>query len=152
MLNATFALDLHKRMFHRVWQWAGTQRKSNKNIGVSKEHIVGELAQLFGDMKYLDREQDMQAWDEIGARFHHRLVSIHVFVNGNGRHARLMTDILLNSVGQEVFSWGLKTTDQPIEVQGSLGIELHFRSQEDQYISALKKAGSRRLRGAGDSS
>jgi len=130
VLNATFALDLHRRMFHRVWKWAGTQRKSNKNIGVSKENIVAELAQLFGDVKYWI-ENNTYGLDEIGARFHHRLVSIHVFVNGNGRHARMMTDILLNSAGQEAFSWGLKTSDQPLEVQGLL---------REQYISALQKA------------
>jgi len=130
ILNVTFALDLHKRMFSRVWRWAGTQRTSNKNLGVSWEQISTELAQLFGDAKYWI-ENNTDGWDVIGTRFHHRLVSIHAFVNGNGRHARIMTDILLNSGGQEAFSWGMRTLEGGLEVDGAL---------RQEYISALKKA------------
>jgi Fic-DOC domain mobile mystery protein B len=130
VLNATFALNLHKRMLNRVWKWAGTQRTSDKNIGVFKEQISTELVKLFGDAKYWI-ENNTYSWDEIGARFHHRLVSIHVFVNGNGRHARIMTNILLSSNGQEPFSWGMRTLNGALEVEGTL---------RDQYISALKSA------------
>ena len=130
VLNATFALDLHKRMLNRVWEWAGTQRTSDKNIGVFKEQISTELAKLFGDAQYWI-ENNTYSWDEIGARFHHRFVSIHVFVNGNGRHARILTDILLTSNGQEPFSWGMKTSEGALEVEGAL---------RQEYISALKKA------------
>jgi Fic-DOC domain mobile mystery protein B len=130
VLNATFALDLHKRMFNRVWKWAGTPRKSNKNIGVPTEQISTALAQLLGDAKYWI-ENNTYGWDDIGTRFHHRLVSIHIFVNGNGRHARIMTDILLNSGGQEAFSWGMKTFEGALEVEGAL---------RQEYISALKRA------------
>ena len=76
-------------------------------------------------------ENKTYGWDEIGARFHHRLVSTHAFVNGNGRHARMMTDILLSSAGQEAFSWGLKTPNEALDVEGPL---------REQYISALKTA------------
>jgi Fic-DOC domain mobile mystery protein B len=130
VMNATFALGLHKRMLNRVWKWAGTQRTSDKNIGVFKEQIPTELAKLFGDAKYWI-EHNTYSWDEIGARFHHRLVSIHAFVNGNGRHARIMTDILLSSNGREPFSWGMRTQTGALEVQGAL---------RDEYISALRKA------------
>ena len=130
VLNSTFAFDLHRRMLNRVWKWAGRQRTSNKTIGVFKEHISTELAKLFGDVKYwIDNKT--YAWDEIGARFHHRLVSIHIFVNGNGRHARIMTDTLLMTNGQEPFSWGIKKSKGALEVEGTLRRE---------YISALKKA------------
>ncbi len=130
VLNATFALDLHMRMLSRVWRWAGTPRTSNKNIGVPKEHIATELAKLFGDAKYWI-ENRTYGWDEIGTRFHHRLVSIHVFVNGNGRHARILTDILLSSNGREIFSWGMKTSEGVLEVE---------RALRQEYISDLKKA------------
>jgi Fic-DOC domain mobile mystery protein B len=130
VLNATFALDLHKRMLNRVWKWAGTQRTSDKNIGVFHEQISTELAKLFGDAKYWI-ENNTYSWDEIGARFHHRFVSIHVFVNGNGRHARILTDILLKSNEREPFSWGMKTSEGALEVEGAL---------RQEYISALKKA------------
>ena len=130
LLNATFALDLHKRMLNRVWKWAGKPRTSNKNIGVFKEEIATELAKLFGDVKFWIENKTF-AWDEIAARFHHRLVAIHVFVNGNGRHARVMTDALLSSNGQEPFSWGMKRGGGALEAQGPL---------RDEYIAALQKA------------
>jgi Fic-DOC domain mobile mystery protein B len=130
ILTATFTLDVHKRMLNRVWRWAGKQRTSNKNLGVFKENISTELANLLADAKYWI-ENKTYGWDEIGARFHHRLVSIHVFVNGNGRHARIMTNILLSSNGQEPFSWGMKTHTGALEVEGVL---------RDGYISALKRA------------
>jgi fido (protein-threonine AMPylation protein) len=97
---------------------------------VFKENIATELANLLADVKYWIENKTF-GWDEIGARFHHRLVSIHLFVNGNGRHARIMTNILLSSNGQEPFSWGMKTHTGALEVEGAL---------RDEYISALKKA------------
>ena len=130
VLNATFAFDLHRRMFGPVWKWAGTQRTSNKSIGVFKEQISEELAMLFGNVKYWVANKTF-TWDEIGVRFHHGLVSIHIFANGNGRHARIMTDALLVSNGQEPFSWGMKRSEEALEVAGALRRE---------YISALKRA------------
>ncbi|MCX6543854.1 MAG: mobile mystery protein B [Acidobacteria bacterium] len=130
ILTATFTLNVHKRMLNRVWKWAGKPRRSNKNIGVFKENISTELANLLADTKYWI-EHGTYGWDEIGARFHHRLVSIHVFVNGNGRHARIMTNILLSSNRQEPCSWGMRTHTGALEVGGAL---------RDEYISALKRA------------
>ncbi len=130
ILNPSFAYKLHKKMFGRVWKWAGQQRRSNKNIGVMKEQIPTQLAQLFGDTNYWI-EHNTFPWDEIGARFHHRLVWIHVFPNGNGRHARLMTDILLESFGQVPFSWGQKNSAAPLDGEGAL---------RAKYVNALKSA------------
>jgi len=66
--------------------------------------------------------------DEIAARFHHRLTAIHPFPNGNGRHARLMTDIILvHLLGQPRFSWG----------SGNLVTAGDCRKQ---YIEALRAA------------
>ena len=96
----------------------------------NEENISTELANLLADAKYWI-ENKTYGCDEIGARFHHRLVSIHVFVNGNGRHARIMTNILMTSNGQEPFSWGMKTHSEELEVQGAL---------RDEYISALQSA------------
>jgi Fic-DOC domain mobile mystery protein B len=117
-------------MLNRVWKWAGKQRTSNKNLGAFKEDIPTELAKLLADTQYWI-EHKTYGWGEIGARFHHRLVSIHVFVNGNGRHARIMTNILMRSNGQESFSWGMRTLTGALEVESAL---------RDEYISALKKA------------
>jgi len=130
ILTATFTLNVHRRMLNRVWKWAGKLRRSNKNIGVLKENISTELASLLADTRYWI-ENDTYGWDEIGARFHHRLVSIHVFVNGNGRHARIMTNILLSSNRQAPFSWGMRTHTGALEVGGAL---------RDEYMAALKRA------------
>jgi Fic-DOC domain mobile mystery protein B len=93
-------------MFSEVWAWAGTKRKSNKNIGVDKFQISAELRILLDDCRYWIDNGTYNP-DEIAIRFNHRLVKIHVFPNGNGRHSRLMADILISSVYNEpVFSWG----------------------------------------------
>ena len=106
ILNESFMKRLHKRMFGDVWKWAGTFRQSDKNIGVSWYIISSDLKNLCDDVHYW-MENKIYSEDEIAARFHHRLVSIHLFSNGNGRHARLIADILLeNILHKPRFSWG----------------------------------------------
>lgn len=83
----------------------GAYRKSQKNIGVAYYRIPTELRTLLDDCRYW-LEHDTYPPDEIAARFHHRLVSIHCYPNGNGRHARLATDLLLTSLERDRFSWG----------------------------------------------
>jgi Fic-DOC domain mobile mystery protein B len=97
--------NLHKRMFGNVWRWAAQYRSTQKNIGVGPIQIASSLRQLLGDCRY-QMEHHSYSPDEIAARFHHRLVQIHAYPNGNGRHARLATDVLLTSMGQPRFSWG----------------------------------------------
>jgi Fic-DOC domain mobile mystery protein B len=106
VLSEKYVRSLHKKMFGTVWRWAGEFRRSQKNIGIEWTHISAALYQLFDEVNgWL--EYEAYPPDEIAARFHHRLVAIHAFPNGNGRHARLMTDILLvHLLGQERFSWG----------------------------------------------
>ena len=105
MLSEKFLNDLQKRMFGRVWRWAGSYRHSNKNIGVDAYRIPTELRQLIDDCRYwIDHETYPP--DGIAARFHLKLVWIHPYPNGNGRHARLATDLLLVSMNRPRFSWG----------------------------------------------
>ena len=92
-------------MFGNVWRWAGEYRTTDKNIGVDAYRIPVVLRQLIDDCRYWI-ENSTYPPDEIAARFHHRLVAIHCFPNGNGRHARLATDLLLMSIEREPFSWG----------------------------------------------
>lgn len=96
---------LHKRMFDEVWRWSGQFRRSEKNIGVPWLEIPVALLNLCEDVKTQIFHQSYSS-DECAARFHHRLVQIHPFPNGNGRHARLATDILVASLGVSRFSWG----------------------------------------------
>lgn len=105
MLNDGFVRELHKRVFGDVWNWAGTYWQTERNIGVDAFRIPNELGNLFGDVRYWVEHKTF-APDEIAIRLHHRLVAIHPFANGNGRHARLMADLLIELFGDTPFSWG----------------------------------------------
>jgi len=127
ILNQAFVKKLHKKMFEKVWSWAGSFRQTNKNIGVDKYVIGQELLLFLDDVKYWIENQTYKP-DEIGTRFHHRLVLIHPFANGNGRHARLMADTLMTNILEaSSFSWGSAN----LNTQGDV---------RRQYISALKSA------------
>lgn len=114
VLSEDFVVDLHRRMFGATWQWAGQFRRTDKNIGCDWLQISIKLRDLLADAKYW-LTHGIYAIDEIAARFHHRLVAIHCFPNGNGRHARMMADALLREQGIRPFAWGYgdlaKTTD-----------------------------------------
>ncbi|MBT3683140.1 MAG: mobile mystery protein B [Candidatus Marinimicrobia bacterium] len=106
ILEEKFIMEVHKRMFGEVWSWAGEFRKSNKNIGVDKFQISIELKKLLDDCNFWIDNKTFEP-EEISIRFKHRLVSIHLFPNGNGRHSRLCADILIShGFGQPVFTWG----------------------------------------------
>ena len=106
ILNESFMKLLHNKMFCNIWKWAGKFRQSEKNIGVPWYKISIELKTLCEDVEYWIENKTFSD-DEIAARFHHRLVSIHLFPNGNGRHARLVADILLeNILNKPSFTWG----------------------------------------------
>jgi Fic-DOC domain mobile mystery protein B len=126
VLGEAFLTNLHKRMFGQVWKWAGKFRISERNIGVPAYSIGIELNQLLGDVKYWIDHKTYEP-DEIAYRFHHKLVFIHPFPNGNGRHARLATDLLLKSMGCERFSWG----------SGNI---VDANITRAQYVSALRAA------------
>jgi Fic-DOC domain mobile mystery protein B len=108
--NSVFTEDfvrlVHKRMYADVWAWAGEFRKTNKNIGIDKWQITTQLRYLLDDVRYW-YENNTYPPDEIALRFKHRLVSIHCFANGNGRHSRLMADIIIEKIYKlPVFTWG----------------------------------------------
>jgi Fic-DOC domain mobile mystery protein B len=130
-IDIGFLKRLHKKMFDRTWKWAGQFRKTQKNIGVEAYRIETELYQLCDDVNFQVEHQSFEI-DEIAARFHHRLVFIHPFINGNGRHARLSADILLHLQGRDVFSWGANTFKG-----NDLGAVNDMRKR---YIDALKEA------------
>jgi Fic-DOC domain mobile mystery protein B len=125
ILDISFLLELHKRMFSDTWEWAGQFRKSNKNIGCDKVYISQELKNLLEDIKCQIQCQTY-SYQEIAARFHHRLVRIHPFPNGNGRHARMATDALLKVLHQKPFFWNTN-----YQVQNKIRMD---------YIAALKAA------------
>lgn len=127
ILDEDFILLLHKRMFNKVWQWAGSFRRTDKNIGVSWTKVRMELRNLLDDTKTWIEFKSYSP-DEIAYRFHHRLVLIHLFPNGNGRHSRLMTDIILIEIfKQDPFTWGSDDLSSANDVR-------------KRYITALKAA------------
>jgi Fic-DOC domain mobile mystery protein B len=100
-----YVRELHLRMFDQTWKWAGTYRTTEKNIGIPHYQIREALAILLGDVRHCVEHQTFEP-DELAIRFHHRLVWIHPFANGNGRHARLMADVIVRKQGRPVFTWG----------------------------------------------
>lgn len=105
LLDEGFVRDLHRQMFDKTWLWAGTFRKSNKNIGVDWTQVAVKLRDLLDNTRY-QIEHEVFGPQELAVRFHHQLVSIHAFANGNGRHARLMADLLAMRWGVDRLSWG----------------------------------------------
>ncbi len=127
LFSEKFIKDLHKRMYGDIWKWAGTFRTSEKNIGV-KSYLIGiELKQLLDDAVYWTQNKTYNS-QEIAIRFKHRLVSIHCFANGNGRHSRLMADLIMEKLyNEKFFSWGSKNLVKATETRTA-------------YIKAVKKA------------
>jgi Fic-DOC domain mobile mystery protein B len=125
-LDADFLHDVHRRMFNQTWRWAGEARHSEKNLGVPWPEIPVRLRQLLDDVR---AQIGSRAYPtiEIAARYHHRLVSIHVFPNGNGRHARLMADLLLTDLVGRRFEWGRRNLVATNELRA-------------RYIAALRAA------------
>ncbi len=105
VLDDDFLRELHKRMFGQVWQWAGQYRTTPRNIGIDAYRIAMEVRQLVDDVRYQVENATFPP-DEIAVRFSHRLVSIHPFPNGNGRHSRMVGDLLAMQLGQRPFTWG----------------------------------------------
>ncbi len=115
-------------MLGEVWEWAGTYRRTEKNIGIDPLHISVELRNLFDDVTFWI-EQETYSPIEAATRMHHRLVYIHPFPNGNGRYARIMVDTLLTRIYKiKPIKWGGEDA---------------FKSDSDrrrQYIDALRAA------------
>ena len=127
VLSDTFIKRFHKEMLGEVWEWAGSYRLTEKNIGVAPEQIAVELQNLLDDVRYWIEHATYSA-KEIGLRFHHRLVKIHLFPNGNGRHARIMTDVVLTkAMNDRPIHWG----DVNLQDAGK---------HRDEYIAALRQA------------
>ena len=126
VLSEPFLYELHREMFGAVWEWAGKVRTTDKNIGVDKFMVRQEVKKLLGDARFW-RENGTYGTDELALRFHHRLVWIHPFPNGNGRHARMMADLLAEQAGRPPFSWGGRRLTDMSEVRKA-------------YITALRRA------------
>ncbi len=127
LFTEKYIKELHKRMYGEVWKWAGTFRTSEKNIGCKSYLVSSELKQLLDDALFWYANETYIA-EEIAIRFKHRLVSIHCFANGNGRHSRLMADLIMEKLYKNTFfSWGSTNLVKATETRSN-------------YIKAVKKA------------
>ncbi|MFQ3247718.1 MAG: Fic-DOC domain mobile mystery protein B [Arenicella sp.] len=128
ILNEKFVRELHRKLFGGVWRWAGEFRRTEKNIGIDPLYIGVQLKMLLDDAEYW-AEHRTYSPIEAAARLHHRLVQIHCFPNGNGRHARIMADVYL----KECFSHA------PIDWAAGHDL-MNSNERRDAYIAALRNA------------
>jgi Fic-DOC domain mobile mystery protein B len=137
-LSEEFLFALHRRMFDGTWKWAGEIRTRDKNIGVPFYKIRACLRELLDDARYW-RDNGTYSFDEFAMRFHHRLVQIHLFPNGNGRHARLAVDVIARKSGQPDFTWGSVNLAKPGEARAAYLTAIH--AADDGDYQALIKFG-----------
>jgi len=128
LLDDRYLRDLHSAMFGEVWEWAGRYRLRETNIGVEPATISTQVRTLVADVRTW---VDLQTYepDEVAVRFHHRLVSIHPFPNGNGRHGRVAANYLIAALGGQWFSWGL---DLGLDTAGLRSAYLHGLRMADR--------------------
>ena len=139
ILSEDFVHKLHKKMFDQTWRWAGEYRKSNKNIGVDKFYIGVEVRNLLDDCKFWIENQSFSP-DEIAIRFKHRMVHIHPFPNGNGRHSRLIADILIeHGFGLPFFTWGGGSLASKSDLRKEY-LHALFEADKDNYEPLIKFA------------
>jgi Fic-DOC domain mobile mystery protein B len=122
-----FLKKLHKKLFGDVWLWAGKFRLKEVNLSNTRPYDVGpNLKMLFEDVKVWIKAKNID-WDEIAAEFHHRLVRIHPFPNGNGRTTRIFIEFFQKRNGQEITSWMASLKNSP-------------KGRREKYIQSLRKA------------
>ena len=136
VLNDTFLMKLHKRMFGQVWKWAGEYRMTERNIGVAPYQIPVKLKTLFDDVKFW-MENHTSPNLEIAVRLHHRLVLIHPFPNGNGRISRLMADLLMQQLGEPRLYWGDASLNDITDLRKKYIDALHAADSGD-YTELIK--------------
>ena len=107
LITDAFARELHRRMFNQVWKWAGKYRTSDRNLGWEWPRLPEGMRVLFDDARCWD-EHATHSTVEVAVRLHHRMVVIHPWPNGNGRHARLCADIIVAARGGPPLTWGAK--------------------------------------------
>jgi Fic-DOC domain mobile mystery protein B len=127
IISEKFIRDLHRRMYAGVWKWAGEFRRTDKNIGIDKQQIAVAVKQLLGDGLYWIENHNFPD-EEIAIRIKHRIVQVHCFANGNGRHSRLLADVMMEKIFHlPPFTWGAADL-------------IKKGNPRSDYLAALKKA------------
>lgn len=137
LLTVSGLCSLHKKMFEDTWKWAGQFRLRDTNIGVSPSRIQSDLQILLGDVNFWIENKTYDI-EEILARFHHKLVWIHPFPNGNGRFSRLATDLLAAKLEQPGFTWGSENLGKAGQQRQSYILALKEADKTERYQALLK--------------
>lgn len=125
LLDHVYLRQLHRRMFGDVWTWAGQYRVQEANIGIEPRLIPTAVVDLARNATLWVTSSTFEP-DAIALRFHHRLVQIHPFVNGNGRHGRIAADLLARALGRPPFTWGR-------------GLDVETEELRAGYLAALRR-------------
>jgi Fic-DOC domain mobile mystery protein B len=125
LLDDKYLRDLHRAMFGDVWAWAGSYRRLETSIGIDPARIAVGVRDLVADTKIWAEHEEPLC---VAVRFHHRLVSIHPFPNGNGRHGRQAADYLMEALKQPPFTWG------------AVGGRGDVEGTRRRYLAALREA------------
>lgn len=141
LISATGLIQLHKKMFEETWKWAGEFRKRQTNIGVSPEKIQQEMGNLLGNVEYWIKNKTYPL-EEVAIRFKHKLVWIHPFVNGNGRHSRLVADLFLELNGEKPFTWGRDSLAEESSHRKTYIHALQIADKSEKYEPLIKFARS----------
>lgn len=138
-ISVALLQDLHRRAFGRLYDWAGQWRRTVPNVGAylppAAERVPQLLYEFIDELRHrqqqLAAELTSQEVAHLLAYAHHRLVAIHPFTNGNGRTARLFTNLLAYQYGfQEIILY------QRLPGTG-----------REQYLKAIRQADDHDLRG-----
>lgn len=127
-LTEEYIRQVHRDMFGGIWNWAGKYRQVNLNIGITWSQIPEQITVLCDDFVFWNTTQSAMPILEVAARLQNRLTHIHPFKNGNGRHARLITDIFLRS------------QDHPLPKWPQIQLIEHGDAVRREYIAAMKQA------------
>jgi Fic-DOC domain mobile mystery protein B len=127
LLTDAFARELHRRMFNQVWRWAGRYRTTEKNLGWEVHRLTEGVRNAFDDAQYW-MQHSTYPLHEAAVRLHHQLVAIHPWPNGNGRHSRLIADLLVVSRGGDELTWGARA-----DLMGA-------GEMRNRYITAIRAA------------
>jgi Fic-DOC domain mobile mystery protein B len=133
VLDEQFLRGLHRRMFNRVWRWAGNYRKTERSLGIESHRIDTELHQIIDDAQYRIEQKSFPP-DELAVQFHHRLVAVHPFPNGNGRWSRLAADLLIVQQGGTRFTWGRANLQVAGDVRRAYLDALHAADNHDMTL------------------
>jgi Fic-DOC domain mobile mystery protein B len=137
-LDEKYVRELHRRMFDATWKWAGHYRtRDGINLGCPFAEVQQRIGGLLGNVRFWVEHQTFPV-DEIAVRFHHQIVGqIHAFPNGNGRHARLISSVLVVKLGRPRFTWGRETLVDPGPARQAYLEALHAADNGENSIRQL---------------